>query len=51
MHTRPEKRQSKMAGKFDQIESKKKIVHDFKHDQMRESLSSSAQFNCEGCNG
>ena len=38
--------------KYFQIESKKvKAVQDLRHDQARESLSASAQFNCEGCNG
>ena len=38
--------------KFDQIGSKKvKVVRDLRHDQAREILSASAQFNCEGCNG
>ena len=38
--------------KFNQIGSKKvKAVRDLRHDQARESLSASAQFNCEGCNG
>ena len=52
MYSRPFKRQSKMADKFDQIGSRKvKAVYDLRHDQLRESLSASAQFNCEGCNG
>ena len=38
--------------KFDQIGSKKvKAVRDLRHDQARESLSATDQFNCEGCNG
>ena len=38
--------------KFNQIGIKKvKAVRDLRHDQARESLSASAQFNCEGCNG
>ena len=38
--------------KFDQIGSKKvKAVRDLRHDQVRESLSATDQFNCEGCNG
>ena len=38
--------------KFNQIGSKKvKTVRDLRHDQARESLSASAQFNCEVCNG
>ena len=38
--------------KYFQIGSKKvKAVQDLRHDQVRESLSASAQFNCEGCNG
>ena len=50
MYTRPEKRQSKMADKFDLIGSRKlKAVYDFRHNQLRESLTASAQFNCEGC--
>ena len=52
MYSRPFKRQSKMADKFDQIGSRKiKAVYDFRHNQLRESLTASAQFNCEGCNG
>ena len=38
--------------KFDQIGSMKvKAVRDLRHDQARESLSASAQFNCEVYNG
>ena len=38
--------------KYFQIGSKKvKAVRDLRHDQARESLSASAQFNCEVCNG
>ena len=38
--------------KYFQIESKKvKAVRDLRHDQTRESLSATAQFNCEVCNG
>ena len=50
MYARPFKRQSRMADKFDQIGSRKvKAVHDFRHNQLRESLMASTQFNCEGC--
>jgi len=38
--------------KFNQIGSKKvKAVRDLRHDQARESLSATDQFNCEGYNG
>ena len=69
MYTRPFKRQSKLADKFDlmgSIISKDKklcsadvlyvasIIDAVKlnprHDLERERLSSSAQFNCGGCN-
>ena len=38
--------------KYFQIGSKKvKAVRDLRHDQARESLFATAQFNCEVCNG
>ena len=38
--------------KYFQIGSKKvKAVRDLRHDQARESLSTTDQFNCEVCNG
>ena len=50
-YTRPKKRQSDRAEKFDRIETRKHFDLESKtrHNQIRESLSTSAQFNCEGC--
>ena len=47
-----QKQDREVKMKFDQIGSKKvKAVRDLRHDQARESLSASAQLNCEGYNG
>ena len=50
-YTRPKKKQSDRAEKFDRIETRKHFDLESKtrHNQIRESLSTSAQFNCEGC--
>ena len=50
-YTRPKKRQSDRAEKCDRIETRKHFDLESKtrHNQIRESLSTSAQFNCEGC--
>jgi len=45
------KKQSDRAEKFDRIETRKHLDLESitRHNQIRESLSTSAQFNCEGC--
>ena len=50
-YTRPKKKQSDRAEIFDRIETRKHFDLESKtrHNQIRESLSTSAQFNCEGC--
>ena len=50
-NTRPGKKQSNRADKFDPIGTRThpELESNTRHNQIRESLSTSAQFNCEGC--